>query len=77
MIIKRKVGPKGQIVIPKDARAMLHIEPGTEVLIEILENEIRIRPAIKGQEFFENFIKTPKKLKNKIDFKKQLDEQYK
>lgn len=77
MIIKRKVGPKGQIVIPKDARAMLHIEPGTEVLIEILENEIRIRPAIKGQEFLENFIKTPKKLKNKIDFKKQLDEQYK
>ena len=32
MIIKRKVGPKGQIVIPKIVRESLGIQPGDEFL---------------------------------------------
>jgi len=76
MIIKRKVGPKGQIVIPKDAREQLHIKPGSEVLIEVFENELRIRPAVDQQNYLKNFFETPKKLTKKVDFKKIYDEQY-
>ena len=76
MIIKRKVGPKGQVVIPKDVRKLLNIKPGSEILIEIRENEIVIRSALKDQDFFEKFIKTPKKLAKKIDLKQIYDKQY-
>ena len=76
MIIKRKVGPKGQIVIPKDIRDLLHIIPGSEIIIEFNGNEIIIYAAKNDEKFSENFTKTPKKLKEKIDYKKLLDEQY-
>ncbi len=76
MIIKRKLGPKGQVVIPKDARELLNIKPGSEILIEILEDQIIIRPATDAKDFLQQFIKTPKKLDKKLDYKKLFDEQY-
>lgn len=76
MIIKRKVGPKGQIVIPKDARELLHIKPGSEILMEILDDEIILRASKDVKDFLPEFIKTPKKLDKTIDYKKILDEQY-
>ncbi|MGQ4874811.1 MAG: AbrB/MazE/SpoVT family DNA-binding domain-containing protein [Promethearchaeia archaeon] len=76
MKIRRKIGPKGQIVIPKDVRDMLNIRPGSEILIEIGENEITIRAAQDNMDFLKKFIQTPKKLTEKIDYKKILDEQY-
>ncbi|MBN1803451.1 MAG: AbrB/MazE/SpoVT family DNA-binding domain-containing protein [Candidatus Lokiarchaeota archaeon] len=76
MIIKRKIGPKGQVVIPKDIREILHILPGSDVLIELVGEEIIIRAARNKEDFLENFTKTDKKLEEKIDYKKLLDEQY-
>jgi len=76
MIIKRKVGPKGQVVIPKDVRELLNIKPGSEVLIEVRNDEIIIRSNLNGQEFLKKFIATPKKLTKKIDFKHLYDKQY-
>lgn len=47
-----KVGPKGQIVIPKDIRDTFHIEPGDTVLVlSDAEQGIAIQP-IKGNEAF-------------------------
>lgn len=40
-----KVGPKGQVVVPKRIRERLGIEPGDEVLVEEDEGEVRIRRA--------------------------------
>ncbi len=38
-----KVGPKGQVVIPKPIRDRLGISPGDEVLVEQDGREVRIR----------------------------------
>jgi len=76
MIIKRKVGPKGQVVIPKDVRDALNIKPGSEVYIEIIENEIRISLPPDKEGFLKDFLETPEKLTEKIDFKKLYYEQY-
>ena len=40
-----KVGPKGQVLLPKALRDRLGIEPGYEVTVEEVDGEIRIRPA--------------------------------
>ena len=76
MIIKRKVGPKGQVVIAKDVRDALNIKPGSEVFIEIIEKEIRIRLSPDKKGFLKDFLETPEKLTEKIDFKKLYYEQY-
>jgi AbrB family looped-hinge helix DNA binding protein len=45
-----KVGPKGQIVIPKEAREMFNIKPG-DILLLLADAERGI--AIQRQEFFQ------------------------
>jgi bifunctional DNA-binding transcriptional regulator/antitoxin component of YhaV-PrlF toxin-antitoxin module len=42
-----KVGPKGQIVLRKEARIALKIEPGSMVRQIITPTEIKIRPVTK------------------------------
>jgi AbrB family looped-hinge helix DNA binding protein len=38
-----KVGPKGQVVLPKAVRESLGIEPGDDVTIEERDGEARVR----------------------------------
>ncbi|MFO8017658.1 MAG: AbrB/MazE/SpoVT family DNA-binding domain-containing protein [Promethearchaeia archaeon] len=77
MIIKRKVGSRGQIVIPKDIRDYFKINAGSEIIFEVRQDEIILRPAKKDKEFLDEFLKTPKKLKKPVSFKQILDKQYK
>ena len=44
-----KVGPKGQVVIPKEIRDELGIEPGQEVLVDSENGEARVRRTIDLQ----------------------------
>ncbi len=80
MNIKRTVGEKGQVVVPKDIRDYLGIKPGTEVIFEVKEKELVIKPAKSPKEFVEEFCNiVPKKYKKKLDIKKIkkiIDEQY-
>ncbi len=48
MIHKAKVGPKGQIVIPKIFRENLGIIPGKEVLLGYDKNKVIIQKAGEG-----------------------------
>ena len=47
MILREKmtVGPKGQVVIPKDIRDVEQIYPGTEVIFETTDHGIHIQKA--------------------------------
>jgi len=42
-----KVGPKGQVVIPKGVRTRLGIQPGDEVIVEEVDGEVHIRPTAR------------------------------
>jgi antitoxin PrlF len=40
-----RVGPKGQVVIPKRIRDSLGIRPGDEVVVVEVDGEARVRPV--------------------------------
>ncbi|MBI2172854.1 MAG: AbrB/MazE/SpoVT family DNA-binding domain-containing protein [Candidatus Aenigmarchaeota archaeon] len=78
MQIKRTVGEKGQVVLPKDIRDYIGIKPGTEVSFEVREREIIIRTAADPAKFVEDFCNLPK-LKKRLttrEIKRIIDEQY-
>ncbi len=76
MIFERKIGSKGQVVIPRDIRDLFNMKPGSKILFKVDGNEITIRIAKDEKDFLKDFFKTPKKLTEKIDFKRIYDEQY-
>jgi len=44
-----RVGPKGQVVIPKELREELGIEPGDEVTFWRHDDHVALRPADQGR----------------------------
>ncbi len=46
-----KVGPKGQVVVPKTIRDQLGIHPGDEVDVVAEGGEVRIRRAARFRDF--------------------------
>jgi len=73
--VKRTLSEKGQIVVPKDIREYLGLKPGSEIVFEIRDKEIVIKPRKDPKKFVEEFCNTPKKLKKPIDVKKLLEKQ--
>jgi len=74
MKVPRKIGPKGQIVIPKIIRDYLGIKPGDTVVIEVREGEIVIIPGRDPREFVEGFCSVVKeKLTEKIDLERLIE----
>lgn len=72
--ILRKIGPKGQIVIPKIIRDYLGIKPGDTVVMEVREGEIVIIPGKSPREFVEGFCSVVKeKLTEKIDLERFIE----
>lgn len=70
-MLRRIVGPKGQVVIPESMRRALGIKPGSNVILEMREEEVVIRPELKPREFVEYYTKTyAKKLRKGVDVKK-------
>jgi AbrB family looped-hinge helix DNA binding protein len=77
MKIRRIVGPKGQIAIPKDVREYIGLKPGTRVIFEVREGELVIRPETNPEKIVEEFCSiVSKKLEKTIDVKKIIQEEY-
>ena len=74
MRFRRKIGEKGQIVIPKDIREYVGLMPGDEVVMEVREKEVVIRSGVDPREFVESFCSVVgKKLTKKIDLEGLLE----
>jgi AbrB family looped-hinge helix DNA binding protein len=59
-----KVGPKGQVVIPKVFRKNIGIGPGSKVVFELRGNELLIKkPGIDAVKVFERIAKSGRPVK--------------
>ncbi len=78
MIIKRELGEKGQVVIPKDIREMLRLKSGERIAFEVREDEVLIKKEQDPKEFLKDFLDVPRPKKNLTlkDLKKIEDESY-
>ncbi|EQB72972.1 MAG: hypothetical protein AMDU4_FER2C00111G0003 [Ferroplasma sp. Type II] len=76
---KTTVGPKGEVVIPKEIREKIGIEEYSEVIVDILDDSVIIRKIKPESVSYVNFYSSTysKKLKKRIDIKKIVEEQYK
>ena len=74
-----KVGPKGQVVIPKVFRKSLGISPGSTVVFELRNNEILIeKPRKNIVRDFERIAKGGKSVKiNPHEYEDELGERWK
>ena len=77
MILKKKLGPKGQLLIPKDVRNFIGIKPGGTVILEVIDDYIKIKANDLQNNFLTEFTKSHKKFKKKKDIEKIIEEQYK
>jgi len=68
--MSRKVGPKGQVVIPKSIRDALGLHPGVDVMIEVRGDEVVITKPRIGGSYTEYYISTRSpKLKKPVNVK--------
>ena len=77
MMMRREIGEKGQIVIPKDIRDCLGLDVGINVIFEVKNNAIIMKKE-NNEGFLKDFLNVPK-LKKKLaiqDLKKTYEEQY-
>ena len=73
----RVIGPKGQVVIPKEIRDQAGLVEGAEVIVELRGNEVVLRrPSPPTKSYVEYFTATyGDKVKGRVDVKKIIGEQ--
>ncbi len=78
MEFERKVGSKGQVVIPKEIRRIMGISPNSKVLISVEDKSIIIKTEIKEPvwQFMRKFAKEHGKRVSIKEIKKMKDQEY-
>lgn len=75
--MKRKLGSKGQVVIPKVIREKLSLAEGSTLTFEVSGNAIVVRPEPSPEEIVERYLSVKgKKLRRLVDWKSVLDDEY-
>jgi len=75
--IERKLGPKGQIVIPEEIRKAKGLKPGMTVVVDVEDSKIVVEPKKMGiVEWLEEQVKKDGKVLGKIDWDKSYEEEF-
>jgi len=76
MMAKMKMGPKGQVVIPKHFRDDFGLKPGEQVIVDYTGNEIVIKKAATNiVEIARMIAMSGKRIKVTPELLKRLDEE--
>ena len=76
--MKRRIGPKGQVVIPKEIRESLGLKEGTTLVFSVDGEVVHMRQEPTADEILERFFTTKGvKLRRRVDWRSILDEAYK
>ncbi len=72
------VGPKGQVVIPKEIREKIGLKEHSKVIVDVVDDSVIIRKIKPESVSYVDFYCATysRKLKKKIDLKKIAEEQY-
>ena len=75
---KRKMGPKGQIVIPQAIRKALKMQPGTNLVVSLEDDKVVIKkPSFDAVAVFRRIAKSGKsisKIDSDADYEEELEE---
>jgi AbrB family looped-hinge helix DNA binding protein len=74
----RVVGPKGQVVIPKQVRDQVGLIEGSEVVVEVRGDEIILRrPSPRTTSYVDFFIETKApKVRGRVDIRALIEEEH-
>ena len=73
--LRLKVGPKGQIVLPKIVRDKLGIKPRSYVIVDLKEDELTLRGGLDMEEFLE-WLKKSRKPVAKLVSKHSIEDEF-
>jgi AbrB family looped-hinge helix DNA binding protein len=74
----RVVGPKGQVVIPKQVRDQVGLVEGSEVVVEVRGDEVILRRSSpRTTSYVDYFIETEApKVRGRVDIRGLIEEEY-
>jgi len=76
--MRRKLGSKGQVVVPKEIRERLGLGAGSTLTFEVSGDTILLRPEPTPEEIVQRFLSVKGRKRRKlVDWKSVLDDEYK
>ncbi len=76
--MKRRLGSKGQVVVPKEIREKLGLTEGSILTFEISGRTMLVRPEPSPEEVVERFLSVKGGKRGKLlDWRSVLDDEYK
>lgn len=76
MNFRRRLGTKGQVVVPRDVRQHLGIRSGSEVIFEVRNEEAVLKPGVVPSDVVSQYLSIiSPKLKKKVQLEDILEEE--